>query len=84
ECLDVDTSTDPSIDEEDAADTIAWSRTRTERIVDNTLSRLDAAGEIEYDSIDVHAAVQVTCDRCGRTTSIRSFLETGGCSCAES
>lgn len=84
ECLGVDTSAGASIDPDDATDTIAWARTRTERIVANTLSRLATAGEVEYEDVDVHAAIQVTCQQCGRTTSVDSFVAAGGCSCGDS
>lgn len=80
-CLDIDTSRDPQIDIGKARGTIEWARSQSEGIVENTLSRLVNAGEIDGGNVEVTQSLRVSCENCGRSYRVHEFLHNGGCDC---
>lgn len=81
ECLDIDTSRDPSITTEDAINTIEWSRSRSESVVSETIERLRNADQLDVEDPTTTVTIRISCDSCGRSYTVRSLLEDGGCAC---
>ncbi len=84
ECEHIDTSRDESpITPARATDTIGWSETRHEAIIQRTLERLRSANELELrGSIEVSIHTTVTCDRCHSSTPLRALLNgNAACNC---
>lgn len=73
---------DPAERREQALDTIAALRSRTEAVAETTLRRLAGANALTPDEFDVIVDVSVTCGRCGRVHSVSELIRDGGCSCA--
>lgn len=83
ECLDVDTARSEPLSPEDAQGTIQWARSRSEGIVERTLERLEDSEGFEAGDIDVSHVVRVSCERCGASHPVETFVDRGGCDCAE-
>jgi hypothetical protein len=81
ECLEVDTSREVNFTVEDATDTVAWARHRSEKIIDRTVGRADTEELISIGDFEVGVSVQVSCADCGRTYSPGEVMERGGCHC---
>jgi hypothetical protein len=73
--------------DDDAAETgiqrIAALQNRTVAVTENTLSQLDAAGELTSSNTDVFIGIIVSCTDCGFHATVREFIENEGCRCAE-
>lgn len=84
ECLGIDTSRSTRITPDDSRDTIEWARTRCNRIVEQTVSRLVSSGHVSISDFDVSVTIQVTCADCGRTYRPTELLEQRSCDCSSS
>lgn len=62
-------------------DKIGALMTRTSVVTEDSITRLANSGALSGGISDVFVDVQVTCEACGRSTSVTTFLEDGGCSC---
>jgi hypothetical protein len=81
-CLDIDTSRDQHVDPDAERGTIEWSRARSEQVIEESLSRLHNAGDLETGPLEVTHSVRVTCDVCGESYRLHELLDTGRCACA--
>lgn len=81
DCLDVATDRELSVDPEAERGTIEWARTRSERVIEESLSRLRRAGELDTGPLAVAGTVRVTCEDCGRSYRLHDLLDAGGCDC---
>jgi hypothetical protein len=81
DCLDIDTGRETRFDVGSATTTVEWARSRSEAVIERTLDRLRAAGELETSDLDVTHSVRVTCEGCGRTYRLRDLLKHGHCEC---
>lgn len=75
-----DTDDDPI---ETGAQRIAALQHRTVAVTENTLSQLQAAGELATGDIDVLVDITVSCPECGMHASVREFIDNDGCHCEE-
>lgn len=80
-CLGVDTNRQSQITLDDATQTVEWAQSQNLSVIENTLTRLQKAGLLEADHLDVTQSVRVTCERTGNTFRLREFLRRGGCEC---
>lgn len=80
-CLGVETNRESTITLDDAARTVEWAQSQNLSVIENTLSRLQNAGLLDADHVDVTQSVRVTCERTGKTFRLREFLREGGCEC---
>jgi len=81
ECLDVDTARSRSLSTDDAQGTIEWARSRSEGIIERTLERLDDSDAVRAGALDVTHVVRVSCQDCGESYPVGTFLDRGGCDC---
>lgn len=81
ECLGIDTSSEQTIDSENAKDTIEWIRTRCTAIVARTFERLQSAGQLEVRDLEVSVSIRATCTECGATFTPTEFISRGHCDC---
>lgn len=80
-CLDVDTARSPTTDVSEATNLIEWARSRDEKIIDRTLTRLRRSGDLDVGELNVIHSIRVMCEDCGRTYRLQSLLDDGGCQC---
>lgn len=84
EHLDVDTSRKSTITTESGESTIEWIRTRCDKIVTQTLKRLQKENLVNLGSdFVVSTDIIVTCDECGVSREVWTILTTG-CDCSGS
>ena len=83
ECLEVDTDRREPLDPDDARGTIEWARSRSEGIVARTLERLAESDAVAAGDLDAAHVIRVTCDDCGATFPVETFLDRGGCDCGD-
>lgn len=81
DCLSMDTSREASITPEEAISTVEWTRSRSERVVSETVKRLEKAGILEVAEPNVGVSVRITCEACGRSYTIQRLVDDGGCAC---
>lgn len=81
DCLDIDTSRSSPLDRERASGTVEWARSRSEAVIERTMERLQANGELSTGPLSVTHTVRITCEDCGRTYRQDELLETGRCAC---
>lgn len=81
DCLAMDTSREASLTPEEAISTVEWTRSRSERIVSETVQRLRTADVAEVTEPTVSVSVRITCEVCGRSYTIQDLLDEGGCAC---
>jgi len=83
-CLGVDTTRQTQITLDDAQQTVEWAQSQNLSVIENTLNRLQSAGILDSEHIDVTQSVRVTCEHTGDTFRLREFLRRGGCGCEQS
>lgn len=81
DCLQIDTSRESTIDRSDAEDTVFSLVSRTESVIDQTLSRLRSAAELRTGELDLAINVRVACEECGREYPVSQLLDRGHCAC---
>ncbi|WP_338009452.1 rod-determining factor RdfA [Natronoglomus mannanivorans] len=81
DCLDIDTSRAATIDFERERGTIEWSQARCEKVISQSLSRLQQANELQTGSLHITQTVRVTCTDCNRTYKINDLLAERTCEC---
>jgi hypothetical protein len=81
ECLDLDTSSEQTLEPENAKSTIEWIRTRCTAIVVRTFERLQSAGHLNVSDLDVSVSIRATCTECGKTYSPSKLISRGHCDC---
>lgn len=83
ECLDAEKGYEKKDPIESARNTIFAMENRTEKLVENHVSRLGERPDepFEIDGFDVFVDVTVACHSCGRHYDIGDLLESGGCNC---
>ncbi|MCL7418769.1 MAG: hypothetical protein M8354_13155 [Halalkalicoccus sp.] len=64
-------------------DKIGALMTRTSVVTEDSITRLANSEALSGGISDVFVDVQVTCENCGRSTPVTTFLEDGGCSCRD-
>jgi hypothetical protein len=62
---------------------IARLRGRTSAVVDNALSELQSAGDLDPGSYDVLVDIKVYCSECETQTHLSELFATGGCECEQ-
>lgn len=67
---------------ENGTQRIAALQNRTIAVTENTLSQLDAAGDLASGNIDVFVDITVSCTDCGYHAPVHEFIENEGCRCA--
>lgn len=80
ECLDVQKERERKDPVQSARDTIFAMESRTEKVVDNHLARLQD-GDFDLDGYDIFVDVTVACESCGRHHDVGALLDAGGCDC---
>lgn len=80
-CLGVDTNRQSKITFDEAEQTVEWAQSQNLSVIENTIKRLQNAGLLEVDHLDVTQSVRVTCEETGNTFRLREFLRRGGCDC---
>ena len=60
--------------------TISALQSRTEAVVEDSLSRL-AGNELALNGVDAFVTTQVVCEHCGRQHEVADLLSNGGCGC---
>ncbi|UHQ99233.1 hypothetical protein HYG81_25670 (plasmid) [Natrinema zhouii] len=83
-CLGMDTKRQAQITLDSAKDTIEWTQSRNQSVIENTLNRLHNAGLIKASDLDVTQSIRVTCENTGNTFHLWDFLKRGGCDCNRS
>lgn len=83
-CAGVDTTRQTRITLDDAQQTVEWAQSRNLSVIENTLDRLQSAGFLDSEHLDVTQSVRVTCEHTGETFRLREFLRRGGCGCEPS
>lgn len=81
ECLGIDTSSEQTIDSENAKNTIEWVRTRCAAIVERTFKRLQSAEQLNAQNLDISVSIKATCTECGATFPPSEFISRGHCDC---
>lgn len=86
DCLDVERDTERTPEEQldRGVSTVRALQSRTETVTEQTVDRLRRNGLLDVGEFDVIADVQVICDECGRTHSVDSLVDAGGCECQRS
>jgi hypothetical protein len=77
----VDTDRQSKITFDEAEQTVEWAQSQNLSVIENTINRLQNAGLLEVDHLDVTQSVRVTCEETGNTFRLREFLRRGGCDC---
>lgn len=81
DCLNRSTEREPDVTPRSATETIAWSRTRMERIVAETLGRLENTDQLDIADPTVAGSITITCEECGSTHTPRELVDRGSCDC---
>lgn len=81
QCLGAERAPRDSAAADTSAQRIAALQHRTVAVTENTLSQLQAAGNITYGDIDVFVDITVSCAECGRHATIQEFITNDGCHC---
>ena len=81
DCLGVDTARESTLDRSDAEDTIFSLLSRSEAVIDQTLSRLRSSGGLRTGDLDLTVSARVACEECGREYTVSQLLERGHCEC---
>lgn len=56
-------------------------RSRLVSVTESTLSQLQKGGTITLGDFDIYVTVNVVCNDCGTTRSLRDLFDSGGCDC---
>ncbi|GGL64726.1 rod-determining factor RdfA [Halocalculus aciditolerans] len=80
ECRDVSREEADRDRVESARRTIFSLQSRTEAVVEDSLSRL-AGDELALDDVDAFVDIQVVCEACGRQQEVGALIDRGGCTC---
>ncbi|ELY72029.1 rod-determining factor RdfA [Natrinema pallidum] len=81
ECLEIDTSRASTVDFERERGTIEWSQARCEKVITQSIDRLQQANELQTGSLHITQTVRVTCADCNRTYKLNDLLEEQTCDC---
>lgn len=81
DCLDVETARAGGVSVDEARGTIEWARSRSEAVVERTLTRLRDGGELATGDLELTQVVRVTCVECGATYPVNDLLKEGECDC---
>lgn len=79
--LDIDTSRQSSLSQEDAFQRLNWAQSQNEAIIRNTLEQLSAAGILKTCEFDLAMSIRVTCHECNESYSLQDFVTRGECGC---
>lgn len=83
DCLEIDTSRAATVDFERERGTIEWSQARCEKVITQSIERLQQADELRTGSLHITQTVRVTCADCNRTYKLNDLLEERTCDCHE-
>lgn len=81
DCIGLETGRESSIDRGAAENTVLGFLTRSETVIEGTLSRLRSAGELHTGDLDLSVNARVACQECGREYTVSQLLDRGSCAC---
>ncbi|SNR65467.1 rod-determining factor RdfA [Halorubrum vacuolatum] len=81
DCLDIDTSRGTTLSVGSERKNLYGIVGRTESIVQDSVERLDKAGEIDFGPVSVTANVRVTCEECARSYTLEELSTGLTCDC---
>lgn len=81
DCLGIDTSSESTIETDNAKSTIEWIQTRSKAIIDRTFERLESAEKLRVGHLDVAVSIRMTCTECGTTYRPVELISRGHCEC---
>jgi hypothetical protein len=81
DCMGVETKREGGVTVAEARGTIEWARSRSEAVIERTLSRLRDADELAAGDLELTQVTRVTCTDCGTTHTVNDLLDQGGCDC---
>lgn len=81
-CLDIEPARETRDRIEVANERIFKMQSRTEAVINNTLSGLASAGYVGNGEFTVSIDISVICEECGEHGEVGEFVARGGCNCA--